>query len=214
MAVLVVLGPPEQLGPGHAHLLDDVARRSTKPHHEPHSPTVPSGWIARGKQNAALGSWPGVAQKRLEAVGVGHDVVVEDPGEVELARRRNSSKASAQPPAGPRLVSERTTDTGSRPWPRSLERRTGGSLALSTTRTAPGGRVWPAMAVEAAGQGVRRVVRQHHGQHAGARAPGVGPALVGELGDVTDGPRRSRRRGAVARRRCAGGAGRSPTSRR
>ncbi len=70
------------------------------------------------------------------------------------APARSSSKASAHPPAGPRLMSERTTDTGGTdepPEPGGLRapravRFTGGVLALSTTTIAPGAAVCAAMA--------------------------------------------------------------------
>ena len=88
----------------------------------------------------------------------------------------SSSKASAQPPAGPRLVSDRTTETGIA-VPRSSP-RTAGSLALSTTMTEPGRTVWAAMAVEAPGQGRRCVVRQDERHDTGARAPPASGCLV------------------------------------
>ena len=60
-------------------------RETTNPHHDPHSPTVPSGCTDRGKQNAALGSWRASVEEHFQALGVGEDVVVEHPGMVEGA---------------------------------------------------------------------------------------------------------------------------------
>ena len=81
VAVLVVLRPPEQLGPGHAHLLDDVAR-DHEPAPRPPLPHRPVGLHGPGEAERRLGVVAGLTQQGLEALGVGHDVVVEHPGEV------------------------------------------------------------------------------------------------------------------------------------
>ncbi len=143
VAVLVVLRPPEQLGPGHAHLLDDVAR-DHEPAPRPPLPHRPVGLHGPGEAERRLGVVAGLAQQGLEALGVGHDVVVEHPGEVvgpgqQLLEGERPSSGGAEVGVRPHHRDRACA------VPRSSA-RTGGSLALSTTITDPGRTVWASMA--------------------------------------------------------------------
>ena len=146
-----------------------MSRAIRKPHHDRHAADRAVGLDRDGDDEGRGRVVGGRRPQGGQAVRVGDDVVVHQPG-VGRPLSRKSSRASAHPPAGPRLVSERTRVTGGRPG-REWAGSTGGVLALSTTRTACGRRGLRGDGHQAPVEGVRGVVGQHDGHD---RELGVG----------------------------------------
>ena len=176
LAVLAVLGPPEEVGVGQADLAHD---RRVDEEAAPRSPLPdrPVALLGQGEDEGRLFVLRRLHPQLLEAVGLGHDVVVHDPAVGVGTSSRSSAKARAQPPAGPRFSSDRKTPTGREPVEVSVEASTGGLLAMSTTCTAAGGWLWPAMALRQRCRDSGALCVEHHRQGLAA-APGVAMAPV------------------------------------
>ncbi len=144
LAVLGVLGPPEEVGVRDADFGHDLLGNERNPHHEP--PLGEGAVPLLGQREDERGL---VVLRRL----VVHRFVRQS-GSGTMSSSitqawsrpsdRNSVKAMAQPPAGPRLMSDLSTRTG-RPS-EMASASTGGSLALSTISTVAGGSLWATMA--------------------------------------------------------------------